>query len=103
MPIYRGEIYFVELGPVRGREMNAGKTRPVVVLSINFLNNLPLVVVVVPGTSRKPGKRIDYKNVVLVPATSGNGLNSETVFLCHQIRALDHDRFKYPPVGRLSA
>ncbi len=48
MPIRRGDIYFVNLDPAQGTEQ-AG-TRPVVVLSIDTLNDSPLVVTVVPGT-----------------------------------------------------
>ena len=47
--IRRGEIYFVDLNPVRGREQ-AGQ-RPVLVLSVDEINRLPLVVTVVVGTS----------------------------------------------------
>ena len=45
MTIRRGEIYFVNLNPVKGREQS-GK-RPVLVLSIDAINKLPLVVTVV--------------------------------------------------------
>jgi len=45
MTIHRGEIYFVNLNPVKGREQ-AGP-RPVLVLSIDAINELPLVVTVV--------------------------------------------------------
>ena len=38
MAIHRGEIYFVNLNPVEGREQ-AGQ-RPVLVLSINDINKL---------------------------------------------------------------
>ncbi len=48
MPIQRGNIYFVNLNPVQGREQ-AGQ-RPVMVLSIDAVNRLPLVVTVVVGT-----------------------------------------------------
>jgi mRNA interferase MazF len=48
MPIQRGEIYFVSLDPVQGREQ-AGR-RPVLVLSADAINRLPLVVTVVVGT-----------------------------------------------------
>ena len=41
MTIQRGEIYFVNLNPVRGREQ-VGQ-RPVLVLSIDAINRLPLV------------------------------------------------------------
>jgi len=48
MAIQRGEIYFVNLNPVEGREQ-AGN-RPVLVLSRDAINRLPLVVTVVVGT-----------------------------------------------------
>jgi mRNA-degrading endonuclease toxin of MazEF toxin-antitoxin module len=101
LSISRGEIYFVELGPVVGREID-DKRRPVLVLSINFLNSKPLVVTVVPGTkaSNKPSQ---FKNVVVVPSTTTNGLTYETIFQCHQIRALDHSRFTSPAAGTLAS
>ena len=46
--IQRGEIYFVNLSPVQGREQ-AGQ-RPVLVLSIDDINRLPLVITIVVGT-----------------------------------------------------
>lgn len=98
MPIQRGEIYFVDLNPVKGREQ-AGQ-RPVLVLSINAINDLPLVVTVVVGTS---GENItqDYPtNVRFSPVESG--LPLETVFLCFQVRSLDPKRFSASPAGRLS-
>jgi hypothetical protein len=48
MTIQRGDIFFVNLNPVKGREQ-AGH-RPVLVLSIDAINKLPLVVTVVVGT-----------------------------------------------------
>ncbi len=51
MAIQRGEIYFVNLNPVKGREQ-AGQ-RPVLVLSIDAINRAPLVVTVVVGTKRR--------------------------------------------------
>ena len=48
MAIHRGEIYFVNLNPVEGREQ-AGQ-RLVLVLSIDAINKLSLVVTVVVGT-----------------------------------------------------
>ncbi len=44
MAIERGDIYLVDLNPVQGREQ-AGR-RPVLVLSVNAINKLPLVVTV---------------------------------------------------------
>lgn len=98
MTIQRGEIYFVNLNPVQGKEQ-AGK-RPVLVLSIDALNRLPLVVTVVVGTKGTNIRRDLPTNVRVFPEESG--LPLETVFLCFQIRSLDRNRFPEKPTGRLS-
>ena len=97
MSIKRGEIYFVNLNPVQGREQ-AGQ-RPVLVLSVDAINNAPLVVTVVVGTR---GERVprDFPTNVRVTAEE-SGLSMETVFLCFQIRSLDPRRFSAEPVGKL--
>lgn len=100
MPILRGEIYFVELGPTRGKELD-DKRRPCVVLSTNIINQKPLVVTIIPGTTYKAGKPV-FKNQVRVEPSSENGLQYATLFDCMQIKALDHDRFHSNPVGVLS-
>ncbi len=46
--IKRGEIYFVDLNPTKGREQSG--RRPVLILSVDAINKLPLVVTVVVGT-----------------------------------------------------
>jgi mRNA interferase MazF len=96
--IKRGEVYFVDLNPVKGREQ-AG-SRPVLVLSIDFINKLPLVVTVVVGTKGENFDR-DFKTNVRV-ATSESGLPIETVFMCFQIRAIDARRFPQNPAGEIS-
>src|SRR5258708_39834088 len=98
MTVQRGEIYFVNLSPVQGKEQ-AG-TRPVVVVSSNEVNRLPLVVTVVVGTKGANISRDFRTNVRLGP--SATGLPLETVFLCFQMRSLDSGRFPPQPVGRLS-
>ena len=100
MAIFRGEVYFVELGPTRGRELD-DKRRPVVVVSSNDLNQKPLVVVVVPGTSWRDGRRV-FDTEVKIDPTDENGLTGPTVFPCLQIKALDHSRFDRDPVGNFS-
>ncbi len=99
MPIQRGEVYFVNLNPIKGREQ-AGQ-RPVVVISNDSINNLPLVVTVIVGTS---GQNItkDYPTNVRVSAEE-SGLPAETVFLGFQIRSLDPQRFPDKPAGMLSS
>src|SRR5208337_4908477 len=75
MLIERGQLSFVFLDPVFGKEIGGYKTRPVVVISINDLNTKGLPVLVVPGTSaeRKPDH---FKNVVRVEPTRENGLKN---------------------------
>jgi len=98
MAIRRGEIYLVNLNPVKGREQ-AGQ-RPVLVLSIDEINQLPLVVTVVVGTKGENISR-DYPiNVRVSPQESG--LPMETVFLCFQIRSLDPKRFPEKAAGRIT-
>ena len=98
MPIQRGEIYFVDLNPTQGREQS-GK-RPVLVLSIDEINRLPLVVTVIVGTK---GDNIpnDYPTNIRVSATE-SGLPLETVFLGFQIRYLNPKRFNQSPAGKVS-
>lgn len=99
MPVKRGEIYFVNLNPVQGREQSG--QRPVLVISNDSINSLPLVVTVVVGTKGENLPR-DYPTNVRVPAAE-SGLPLETVFLCFQIRSLDASRFPATPAGRLFA
>lgn len=98
MSLQRGDIYFVNLNPVQGREQ-AGQ-RPVLVLSIDAVNRLPLVVTVVVGTKGANISR-DYPTNVRVSATE-SGLPMETVFLCFQLRSLDSSRFPPAPAGRVT-
>ena len=98
MAVQRGEIYFVNLNPVQGREQ-AGR-RPVLALSADAINRLPLVVTVVVGTK---GENVthDYPSNVRV-STAESGLPAETVFLCFQLRSLDASRIAGPPAGKVS-
>lgn len=98
MKIERSQIYFVNLNPIQGKEQ-AGN-RPVLVLSINSINDLPLVVTVVVGTKGK-NIRQDYPTNVRV-SPDESGLSLETIFLCFQIRSIDKNRFSSAPVGKLS-
>lgn len=98
MAIQRGELYFVNLNPVQGREQ-AGQ-RPVLVLSIDAINRLPLTVTVVVGAK---GQNVpqNYPTNVRV-AAADSGLPMETVFLCFQVRSLDASRFPPTPAGKIS-
>src|ERR1043165_4296443 len=98
MAVQRGEVYFVNLNPVQGREQ-AGR-RPVLVLSIDSINRLPLVVTVVVGTKGENVTR-DYPTNVRVSIAESR-LPMETVFLCFQLRSLDPNRFTGPAAGKIS-
>jgi mRNA interferase MazF len=99
MSIRRGEVYFVNLSPVQGREQSG--SRPVLVVSRDSINDKPLVITVVVGT-RGANVTRDYATNVRVSAEE-SGLPDETVFLCFQVRSLDPRRFPSRGSGHLSA
>ena len=77
MTVRRGEIYFVNLNLVQGREQ--GGQRPVLVISTNAINRQPLVVTVVVGTKGE-NVRQDYASKCSYPSsrewfTDGNCLS----------------------------
>lgn len=87
MVIRRGEIYFVNLNPVQGREQ-AGQ-RPVLVLSIDDINNLPLVVTVVVGTKGSNLSRHYPTNVRVPPKIAACPLRVS--FFVSRIKRLVHE------------
>ena len=88
MTFKKWAIFRADLEPVIGSEQ--GKSRPVLIISEDEINNLLNIVNVIPITSRKTGRKI-YPNETLVPANNF-GLISESIILCHQIRTLDKKR-----------
>jgi len=90
MKINKWEILRADLDPVIGSEQ--GKTRPVLIVSENDINNL-LNIVNIPITTRKQG-RIIYPNEALLDAGK-YGLPNESIVLCHQIRTIDKRRLSH--------
>ena len=86
--IKKWHIYQANLEPVLGSEQ--GKTRPVLIISEDDINDLLNCVNVLPITSRKPTRQI-YPNEVLLPIGTGE-LPNESIVLCHQIRTIDKQR-----------
>jgi len=86
---YKWHIFIANLDPVLGSE--EGKTRPVLVISQEEINQLLPVVNVIPITSRKAMRTKIYPNEVLLPAGMG-GLLKESIALCYQIRTIDKKR-----------
>ncbi|MDW7726524.1 MAG: type II toxin-antitoxin system PemK/MazF family toxin [Candidatus Methanoperedens sp.] len=85
---YRWHIFLANLDPVVGSEQ--GKTRPVLIISEEELNNILPVINVLPITTRNPDKKI-YPNEVSISAGIG-GLSHDSIILCYQIRTLDKKR-----------
>ena len=94
--IVQGQVYFASLDPTVGYEIK--KTRPVVVVSINDLNDRAGVLLVVPGTSTPR----TYPNVVCILSSQENGLSNTTYFQCHQLRAISPDRIDGDAIGHLT-
>ena len=84
----RWSIYLANLDPVVGSEQ--GKTRPVLIISDELINQILPVVNILPITSRKSNRKI-YPNEVLIPENTC-GLKNESIILSYQIRTLDKSR-----------
>jgi mRNA interferase MazF len=90
--IKRGEIWWADLNPIRGSEQ-AG-IRPVLIFQNNAVNAFTTTVLAIPLTTNL--RRAKLPTSVRVNAGEG-GLTSDSVILCHQLRALDTTRLQ----GRL--
>lgn len=88
MTVKKWGIYKANLEPVIGSEQ--GKSRPIIVVSENQINDLLNAVNILPITSRKPNRTI-YPNEVLLEKDK-YGLPNESIILCHQIRTIDKQR-----------
>jgi mRNA interferase MazF len=86
--VRRGEVYDARLDPTEGSEQ-AG-TRPVVLVSRDAINLASPVVIIVPCTTYRPGRRL-YPSQVLLQAPNG-GLDVDSVALGEQVRALAKSR-----------
>lgn len=83
----RGEIWFVNLDPTKGREQ-AGK-RPALVLSVDPFNHGPAdLVVVIPITSKAKG--IPFHILVTPPE---GGLTQPSYVKCEDLRSVAKERF----------
>jgi mRNA interferase MazF len=94
----RGEVWWCELDPTRGFEIQ--KTRPAVVLSSPVFDTLAMRIII-PLTSWQ-AKFAKQLNKVFVKATTSNGLENDSAADFLQIRAVSVDRFK-TKIGRLEA
>ena len=95
MEVKRGEVYDVDLNPVKGSELK-GK-HPAVVISIDAINKNAAIVIICPITDAL-GK--DSPVHIPVDAEEG-GLVKESIVHCGQIRAIDKERLQ-KRLGELS-
>jgi mRNA interferase MazF len=93
----RGEVYFADLNPVRGREQ--GGRRPVLIIQNDIGNQFSPVTIVVAITSSVADK--PYPTEVRLPAGVG-GLPRESTILLNQIKTIDKDRLERR-LGQLDA
>jgi len=84
----RGAVYDARLDPTEGSEQ-AG-WRPIIIVSRDAINAASNVVIGVPCTTYRPGRRV-YPSQVLLRAGEG-GLERDSVALAEQVRALAKSR-----------
>ena len=87
MTVHRGEVWLANLNPTRGSEQ-AG-VRPVLVFQNDAINRFTTTVLAIPLTPNL--RRAALPSCVQVAQGEG-GLESASVLLCHQLRALDKTR-----------
>jgi mRNA interferase MazF len=97
--ISRGFIYWVDPGASTGREER--KRRPYLVLSINSIASKFGIAIAIPGTTSLSKTHI-YPRAVVRVSKEESGMNTDSHFLCFQIRALDVNKFRSEPAGAVS-
>ncbi|HZF38098.1 MAG TPA: type II toxin-antitoxin system PemK/MazF family toxin [Blastocatellia bacterium] len=97
MNINRGDIWLADLNPTRGSEQ-AG-SRPVLVFQNDLINRFTTTVLAIPLTTNL--RRAALPSCALISQGEG-GLSSNSVALCHQLRALDQTRLRRK-LGSVSA
>lgn len=100
MAVKQGEIWWADLDPTRGREQRGH--RPVLVLTRDSINRLPLTVLVMIGSGAEHYQRGQAFPTDIWVSAAESGLPKDTVFLGLQIRVLDPSRLT-TLAGRLPA
>ncbi len=86
MTILRGDVYQVDLEPVRGSEMR--KRRPAIIVSSDAINRSASVVIVCPLTDSNN----KFSPIHIGISKEEGGLSKNSVAHCGQIRAIDKER-----------
>ncbi len=85
----RGEIWLADLNPTKGSEQSG--IRPILIFQNDLLNRFTTTILAIPLTTNL--KRASLPSCCLIPQKEG-GLASDSVILCHQLRAIDRSRLK---------
>jgi mRNA interferase MazF len=85
---YQWNIFWANLDPVKGSEQ-AGY-RPVLVISVEEVNQVLPIITVISLTSLKPGRKVYPVEVLL--KSSDTGLTKDSIAMAHQIRAIAKER-----------
>ncbi len=93
----RGEIYYADLSPTVGSEIN--KRRPVLIVSNDANNRAANTVTVLPITSNV--SRVYPFEIILSPKESG--LPKPSKAQAQQIRRISKERLRGDALGRLNA
>lgn len=96
MSFQKGEIYWTNLDPTEGAEIQ--KKRPAVIVSNNVLNASSPVVVICPITD-STGKKSPIH--ILIEKGEG-GLTKESIAHCGQVRTVDQSRL-LEKIGNLNS
>jgi len=96
MNVNQGDIFLVDLSPIKGHEQ--GGFRPVLVLQNDTLNSYLSTVVIAPITSN-----MKFEGVITTYPLKKevSGLKMDSVALLHQVRTIDKSRLM-KRVGSLS-
>ena len=89
MPVKRGDIFYVDLSPVKGSEQ-AGR-RPVIVIQNNIGNEYAPTVIIALLTTRRLSK--EYPTNVFIKKGAA-GLKEDSIVLLSQIRTIDKARLE---------
>src|SRR3989338_8836489 len=88
----RGDVYWVDLNPTKGSEIN--KQRPCVIVGATPINRARSTVIVVPLSTATHSRPPIVINVEC--------LGKQVTAICDQIRTVDKSRF-VKPAGKLSS
>jgi mRNA interferase MazF len=92
----RGEVWWIDLDPVRGHEQ--GRRRPGMVVSVDEFNALAHGLTwIVPITTR-----LQRHSFAVALSPPEGGLPKPSVALCHQLRTVSIDRLQQP-MGTVTA